>query len=365
MRRRAFVSWMGAAALEAANGGSVRVGVITQKNGPHLSAYLGGLAESPEAGPIALCDASGATVDAARKALGSRLGGVYTDAASLLAKEKPAVTFVVLEASVAPAAITAALDAGSHVMAEKPACVRLADFEALARKAQSRNRQLMLALANRVDPVMVEARRLIQGGHLGKLYGAELHTIADQTRLTRADYRQAWYAQKAKAGGGHLIWLGIHWIDLAMYLTGRPVREVSAFTTNIGGQPLDVEDSAVVSFRFDGGALGTLTSGYYLDKGKQLFIKVWGSEGWLEIEKEAKPQLKWYTRKEGGRQFEGPLTPSGYSPFVRAVVRSGGGAPPPLTTEDSLMALRTVFASYRSAETGKAQPVAAVTSRPT
>ncbi len=361
MKRRAFVSWMGAAALKAANGGgNVNVGLITQKNGPHLSAYLGGLAESPEAASVSLCDSSGATVESARKALGSRLGSVYRDPASLFAKEKPAVTFVVLEAAQAPAAITAALDAGCHVMAEKPACVRLADFEALAEKARSRNRQLMLALANRVDPVMVEARRLIQGGRLGKLYGAELHTIADQTRLTKPNYHEAWYAQKAKAGGGHLIWLGIHWIDLAMYLTGHRVKEVNAFTTNIGGQPLDVEDSAVVSFKLDGGALGTLTSGYYLDKGKQLFIKVWGSEGWLEIEKEATPQLKWYTRKDGARHFEGPLTPTGYSPFVRAVVRAGGGAVPPLTTEDSLMALRTVFASYRSAETGKAQPVASV-----
>ena len=115
----------------------------------------------------------------------------------------------------------------------------------------------MLALANRVDPVMVEARRLIQGGHLGKLYGAELHTIADQTRLTRTEYHQAWYAQKAKAGGGHLIWLGIHWLDLAMYITGSSIVETAGFCGNVGGQPIDTEDSAAVvvnaSTRFNDG----------------------------------------------------------------------------------------------------------------
>jgi predicted dehydrogenase len=358
MKRRNLLGMMGAAAFGSGRGG-VRVAVMTHAGGPHLSAYVAGLAETAEAESVVWCDASGATEASARKGLGPRLRAVYRDLPEMLAREKPALTMVVMEAALAPPAIAAALEAGSHVMAEKPACVRLEDFEELCRKADARSRQLMLALANRTDPVMAAARRLIQDGKIGSIYGAELHTIADQTRLTRPGYRDAWYAQKSRGGGGHLIWLGIHWIDLATYLTGLRVREVTALTANVGGQPLDVEDAAVLAFRFDNGALGALTSAYYLDKGKQLVIRFWGSEGWMHLDRDRTPPLAWYTRKHGLEHLDAVPGQAGYTPFVQAVVRAcAGREPPPLTTADSLHALRVVFAAYRSAETRAAQTLA-------
>ena len=111
------------------------------------------------------------------------------------------------------------------------------DCEKLNRKAKAHSRQLLLALGNRVDPVMIEAQRIVQAGKIGKVYGVEVHLIADQTRLTRPDYGKTSTAQKARAGGGHLIWLGIHWLDLAVFVTGLPVRAVTGFTANVGDSP--------------------------------------------------------------------------------------------------------------------------------
>ena len=54
---------------------------------------------------------------------------------------------------------------------------------------------------------------------IARIDGVEAHLIADQTRLTRPAYHESWYAKKARDGGGHLIWLGIHWLDLARFLT--------------------------------------------------------------------------------------------------------------------------------------------------
>jgi hypothetical protein len=164
----------------------------------------------------------------------------------LFAQHKPGVSLVTMEALIAPPVIRAALSAGCHVLAEKPSCVRLADFEALVRQAEQAKRSLVLALANRVDPVIVETRRIVQSGEIGKLYGMDLQIVADQTRLTSPAYHKTWVAQKARAGGGHLIWLGIHWLDLAMYISGSRIRDVAALTANVGGQPIDTEDSAVV-----------------------------------------------------------------------------------------------------------------------
>jgi len=186
----------------------------------------------------------------------------------------------------------------------------------------------------------------------------DLQIVADQTRLTNPAYHKTWTAQKAKAGGGHLIWLGIHWLDLAMWISASRIREVSCFTANIGRQPIDTEDSAVVALRFENGVLGTLTSGYYLDSGYHSLIKIWGSAGWIALQKHThKPPLEWHSRGQLN-QYQGATEPSGYTPFVRAIARAAAGLDPwPVDAQDSLYALKTVFAAYRSADSGKREPV--------
>jgi predicted dehydrogenase len=355
MNRRTFGAALSAAALQAAEV-QVRVALLTHSDGPHLSSYIPALADTPEVSLVALSDPGGENAAAARKALGQRLSATYQSPAELFRREKPDLALVAMEAKLAPPAIHAALDAGCHVMAEKPACVRLADFEALAARATSRHRHLMLALANRVDPHVIEMLQVVQEGRIGKVYGVELQIIADQTRLTRPAYHKTWVAQKARAGGGHLIWLGIHWLDLAMFLTRSKIREVAGFTSNVGGQPIDTEDSAVVAMRFDNGTLGTITSGYYLDKGYHSMIKVWGSHGWAEMRKHDGPGVEWYSTRQAApivHRVNKGSEPSGYTPFIRRVVRAVAGLePPPLTTSDSVEALKVVFAAYRAAETG-------------
>ena len=210
---------------------------------------------------------------------------------------------------------------------------------------------------------MLEARRIFHEGRIGKLYGAEVHIIADQTRLTKPGYGKDWKAQKARAGGGHLIWLGIHWLDLAVFVTGSPVRAVSGFTANVGGQPFDVEDSAAVALQFENGSLGTLTSGYYLDKGYHSHLKVWGSDGWLQVHKHTEIPLEWYSTRDKDpriKRWDNAKRPTGdvYPPFVRAVARACAGLGPfPLNGDDSLAALKAIFACYRAADTGRMQRV--------
>ncbi len=340
----------------------INVGILTQAQGAHLDAYFAALAACPEVDQVALADAGGDTFAAARKVLGDKLVRTDRDAVTMLRDFQPTMALVSMEAVQSPAAIDQALEAGCHVFAEKPACVEAADFEKLLRKAQSKHLHLMLALANRITPPVVEARRLVQEGALGRLYGVELHIIADQTRIKNAEYRQGWFAQKSRAGGGHLIWLGIHWLDLAMFITGQPVESVAGFTAVVGGQPIDVEDSAVFAMRFAGGALGTITSGYYLDKGYHSHLKFWGEHGWLELaDLDAEP-LRWRSTRDNPSaevvSFDYPQGQGGYSPFVRAAVRACAGQQvPPITGEECLQVLRTIFACYDAAEKGATQQV--------
>ena len=343
---------------------TIHVGVFTESGGAHLGAYFEALAEIEECENVVLCDPSGESFNAARMALGEKLAAVFEDPAKLLMEARPELAVVSMEAVNAPPVIDQALEAGCHVFAEKPACIRVADFEAMVKKAEAKKLHFMIALANRITPSVQYARKLISDGVIGDLYGAEIHLVADQTRLKSESYHQSWFADRARAGGGHLIWLGLHWLDLSMYLTGRQISEVCGFTGNVGGQPIKVEDAAALALRYDNGALGTMTSAYYLDKGYHSHLRLWGSGGWIEYaewlgrDRTPKP-LTWYSyakghETDGVASYDGPLEPRGYTPWLRACVRAAAGlAEAPITGTDGLRVMRTVFGAYEAAEQGK------------
>lgn len=340
----------------------ITVGMITHAGAAHVTSYLQALAASADCDAVVLADPDGSWQADARRILGDKLTDVAGDYKTLLEKHRPQMVLVTMEARRAPPVIDAALEAGCHVFAEKPSCVRVADFAPLVDKADRKHRYLMLALANRLNPEVVAAREMIASGRIGKLYAMELHLVADQTRLTRESYHHEWFAHKDRAGGGHLIWLGIHWLDLAMYLVDSSIVETAGFVANVGGQPIDVEDAAAAAFRFDSGALGTVTSGYFLDKGYHSHIKIWGSAGWIHLESMKDKPLHWYTNagEEAGtiHEWPGSKDPRGYTPFVQAAVRACAAmTDPPITSADSLRALKTVFAIYASAASGHATKV--------
>jgi len=70
----------------------------------------------------------------------------------------------------------------------------------------------------------------VHSGALGKLYGAAMVYISDQTRLKSPEYQRSWFASKQKAGGGDLVLHGIHEIDVIQFVTGDRIRRVSGFS---------------------------------------------------------------------------------------------------------------------------------------
>ncbi len=340
---------------------SIPVAVVTGPGGAHLGAYFEALRDTPECSGVVVCDPGGASFPEAKRVLGDRLVAVYEDVERMLSAARPTLALVSLEAVQAPPVIGRLLDAGCHVFTEKPACVRAADLEPLVAKAESNGLHLLFAFANRITPAVGRMRELIGEGLLGELYGVEAHLVADQTRLRSAGYQKSWFADRERAGGGHLIWLGIHWLDLILHLTGRTVTEVAGFAGIVGGQPLRIEDSAAVTMRFDNGAFGTLTSGYYLARGYHSHLRFWGSDGWIEYAEhlgERTPvPLRWQANgnaSAGIIDYDGPMEPKGYTPWVRACVRAAAGLEePPGTGKEALHVLRTIFAFYDAAATGR------------
>jgi UDP-N-acetyl-2-amino-2-deoxyglucuronate dehydrogenase len=339
---------------------TITVAVVTEKEGAHLGAYFAALRDTIECEGVVVCDPSGTHFEIAKKVLGEKLSATFKDLQAMLTKAMPDMALVSMEGINAPPVIEKLLGAGVHILAEKPACIKVADFEQLVKKAEAQDLHLMLALANRITPAVQKAKALVSDGLLGDLYGASVHMVADQTRLKSESYPAAWYADRARAGGGILTWLGIHWLDLTTLISGQNVTDVAGFAGIVGGRPLKVEDSAAMAMRFQNGAHGTMNAGYYTDKGYHSFIKLWGSDGWIEYQEHlggrTSMPLKWYSNKDaksGIIEYDGEMEPKGYTPWVQRCVRTCAGlTEPPISGADGLRALRTVFGLYEAVEKG-------------
>ena len=346
----------------------IRVGVITQSDGPHLGIYFRGLANARFVSGVAVADASGTTFESAKRMLGRCTDfAEYRDPARMIAEFRPHLVLIAMAAHRAPEQIRTALSAGCHVLAEKPACVRPEDFRPLVRLARETKLNLMLALPSRLAPDTLRAREIVGCGWIGKPYGVTFHQVKDQARLTRPEYQKSWFASPNTAGGGHLIWLGIHSFDQLFFITNDRVAQVTGFVTNAGGQSVDIEDSEAVAFRFQSGMLGTFQGGYYVEGGSyQAGTTIWGSEGWIRLSGSrdldgSKRTFQWYsTHKHAPRgvHTEDWAVVNSYQLLIQAAIDSTRGhAPAPLTGNDSLHVLEVIFGAYRASETGRVQTI--------
>jgi predicted dehydrogenase len=349
---------------------AIRAAILVASTAPHriqppIGYYLPALASARGVARIAVSDPTGES-DAVLGRAGT--GGPpierFRDHARMLAEVRPDLAIVTAPPFAAPPLIRAALEAGAHVMADKPGAVRLADFAGLTRLSAERRRHLMLAFGNRFSPLVAEARRLVRTGALGRLYAADAGTFSDQGRLREPAYPGSWHARKASAGGGHLVYLGIHYVDLLQFLTGEEIRRVAGFTRNVGGAPIEVEDAAAVVLELAGGALCTLQTGYYLDRGNLGWITLWGSGGWLRIQLIPDPSLEWHSTRPGmpagieRRADTSDFMSRQYAPFIQAAVDAARGAgAAPVTAAEGLSVLAAIFAAYRAAESGRAEQV--------
>jgi predicted dehydrogenase len=172
----------------------------------------------------------------------------------------------------------AALQAGKHVLCEKPLCRTLEEAEAMVAAARKAKRVLKCGFNHRHHPAVLEARQRFERGDFGR-------PIAARCRYGicgRPGYEKEWRADPARAAGGQFAEQGTHAVDLFRWFLGD-LLEVSCMTA-IGyfrTQPLD--DNGMALFRSAGGALATLHSS--LTHWKNLFsFELMGEDGYFAVE---------------------------------------------------------------------------------
>ncbi|WP_084703675.1 Gfo/Idh/MocA family protein [Phaeacidiphilus oryzae] len=160
----------------------------------------------------------------------------------------------------------AALDAGKHVLCEKPLANTVEEAEAMAaaaRRARERGVHAMVGFNYRRVPALALARRLIAEGRLGAIRHVRAAYLQDWLADPAAPY--TWRMDRERAGSGALGDLGAHLVDLTQYLIGDAITEVSARTETFTPvrrtadgeeREVTVDDAVAATARFAGGALG-------------------------------------------------------------------------------------------------------------
>jgi predicted dehydrogenase len=172
----------------------------------------------------------------------------------------------------------AALNAGKHVLCEKPLCRTMDEAKAMLQVAEAANRTLKCGFNHRHHPAIREAKRLLDRGDLGRpLFARCRYGICG-----RPDYQNEWRADPAQAAGGQFLEQGTHALDLFRWFLGEPA-EVVCMTSRqyFRAQPLD--DNGMVIVRMISGATASLHTS--LTNWENLFsFEVFGEEGYLEAE---------------------------------------------------------------------------------
>lgn len=185
----------------------------------------------------------------------------------------------------APVAIDA-LKAGAHVLCEKPMAVNAGEAQRMVDAARKHRRHLMIALNNRFRSEAQILKKLIEQGELGDIYYAKTGWL----RRRGIPGAGSWFTQKAKSGGGPLIDLGVHMIDLTRWLMGnpKPVAVVgsvySKFAHTVKGGAYDVEDLATGFITLEGGATLTAEASWASNvPAESAYVKLIGTKGGAEI----------------------------------------------------------------------------------
>ncbi|MET8146713.1 Gfo/Idh/MocA family oxidoreductase, partial [Sphaerisporangium sp. NPDC005288] len=261
----------------------------------------------------ALSGRSGDRTAAAAASLG--WAAVETDWKDLVARDDVQIVDICTPGDSHAEIAIAALEAGKHVICEKPLANTVAEAEAMvaaAERAAARGVRSMVAFNYRRVPAVALARQWVAEGRLGRLRHVRAQYLQDW--IVDPQFPLVWRLQKDKAGSGALGDIGSHIVDTAQYITGQSLTGVSAITeTFVKERPLaeesaglaadasegagetgtvTVDDAALFLGRFSGGAVGSFEATRFASGRKNAMrIEVNGELGSLAFDFESMNEL--------------------------------------------------------------------------
>ena len=242
--------------------------------------------------------------------------------------------------------------AGKHILLEKPMAVALNQAEEIVRICHEKKVRLMMGMTHRFYPELIEARRLVAEGAIGKVFMA-LDKMAFSTR----DFL-GWVFDREVAGGGVFLENAIHGIDRLRWIIGSEVAEVTAHV-GMFAMEADTEDNGMALIKFKNGVFATMIQNVNPGNALECDLELYGSKGTIKVRTwkglSLTNESETYTRTFWPPMINlwDGITP-GIEDEVREFVRClREDREPPITGLDGLEDLKVIMAIYESSEKGE------------
>lgn len=338
--------------------GKLRVGVVGV-GGIGRDQHLPGWAKVPFAEVTALADSSPPALERAAASLPDARR--FSDWRDLVARTDLDVVDICTPNALHSPIALAALQAGKHVLCEKPLATTSAEVASLAEAARTAGKLLMAAQQLRFDKAARQLKGLIDAGMLGEIYYARAQWL--RRRLLPA---LPTFTERRLSGGGPAVDIGVHVLDLACWLMGtpEPLSVTATAGTFLAGRPdlggdwgdwdrsrLDVEDFAAGFVRFANGAVLTLETSWlaFQPERETIRLQAYGTRGGLVwpdgIVTGETNKAPWDLRLTDVK----PDAPH-HDEILAFATAVRDGKPSPVPVEETLKVTRVLEAFYKSSE---------------
>jgi len=252
----------------------------------------------------------------------------------------------------------AALEAGLHVLCEKPMATSKEEAEAMIGAAEKNGKKLMIGHNQRFVPSHQKARQLIANGEVGRIYSFRTAFGHGGPEGWSVDGKESWFFEKEKAFVGAMGDLGVHKTDLLRYVLGEEIVEVGAFVETNAKDFADVDDNAVCVLKTESGIIGTLAASWAYTSKEDNSTIIYGEKAILRLEEDPINSLvvqysngevvKYELGKIQSNDAGGQNNTHVIEHFVNAILLN---EEPAVTGEEGMRSLDVILGALKSNET--------------
>jgi len=328
----------------------LKVGVIG--SGFAGQAHMDGYNKAEDADLIAVCDVGEERAKEAAEKYG--IPNVFTDYEEMLKLDELEAISVCLPNFLHMPATVAGLEAGKHVLCEKPLAANAEQAAKMVAAAEKSGKTLAMSLNFRYQGTALTAKKLIEAGELGEIYYAKTGMLRNNA------IPKGWFHVKERSGGGPLLDLAAHVLDVTWWLMGRPEpvsasgitfaklgvagKGLGSWGVGYGDGPVDIEDLAVGLIKFKDGQSIFVEVSWALNSPPAQYCSLFGTEGGMSVFPD------FAVHKAPAVEIEMEPGQDRIKEFVSNILNDTEPLGP---GSDGLTVMRMLDAIYRSAETGK------------
>ena len=297
----------------------------------------------------------------------------YENYQDLIAKEPLDLIVVATPNALHARHAIAALEAGRHVLVEKPMAATLAEADAMNAAASNAGKHFMVGMNQRLMPPHVKAKKILgtegNWGELGRPLNFQTSFKHPGPDNWSVDGPTSWFFHREMAVMGVCGDLGVHKIDLITYLLGQPITQIGGFietlsktyapTDTNAGQLIDVDDAAFLTCRTSAGVIGTITISWtHYGQSEDNGTTIYCENGVMEIGIHPEYGVVVHHRdgtksfhKTGAAATNQKQTSSGViDSFVNALRNN---RPPTITGQEGRRSLAVILGAFEAARSGK------------